>query len=127
MKINTYQFGEIEFDENHVISFSDGIIGFENLKKFILLSQEDGLFFWLTSVDEPEIVFPLFPVKLLVNEYNEIENFEAFGIVKLDKTPSNISINLKAPVYLNQEQRIGYQKIFDDDKYPLNYQLFVEN
>lgn len=127
MKINTYQFGEIEFDENHVISFSDGIIGFENLKKFILLSQEDGLFFWLTSVDEPEIVFPLFPVKLLVNEYNEIENFEAFGIVKLDKTPSNISINLKAPVYLNQEQRVGYQKIFDDDKYPLNYQLFVEN
>ncbi len=127
MKINTYQFGEIEFDENHIISFSDGIIGFENLKKFILLSQEDGLFFWLTSVDEPEIVFPLFPVKLLVNEYNEIENFEAFGIVKLDKTPSNISINLKAPVYLNQEQRVGYQKIFDDDKYPLNYQLFVEN
>lgn len=127
MKINTYQFGEIEFDESMIMQFDDGIIGFENLKKYVLVSQEDGLFYWLTSVNEPEIVFPLFPVRLILNDYAEVENFEAFGIVRLDKDPANVTINLKAPVFLNQEGKVGYQKIFDNDKYPIDYHLFVEN
>lgn len=127
MKINTYQFGEIEFEESMVMQFEDGIIGFENLKKYLLVSQEDGLFYWLTSVDEPEIVFPLFPARLIFGDYPEVDNFEAFGIVRLDKDPANVTINLKAPVYINQEKLNGYQKIYDNDKYPIDYHLFVEN
>lgn len=127
MKITTYQFGEVEFEDSIIITFDEGIIGFENLKKYILLSEEDNLFYWLTSVDEPEIVFPLFPIRLVMTDYPDVEKHESFGIVKLAKNPGDITLNLKAPVFINQESRQGYQKIFDTDKYQMDYQLFVEN
>ncbi|MBI9073192.1 MAG: flagellar assembly protein FliW [Melioribacteraceae bacterium] len=127
MKIRTQQFGEIEFEEEKIIEFKDGVLGFENLTKFLLLTEENSIFFWLTSIEEPEIVFPLFPVSILMEEYPEKENFEAFGIVRLDKEIKNITINLKGPVYISQEQKRGYQKIIDSDKYVIDYQLFVEN
>lgn len=127
MKLSAFQFGEIEFDESMILRFSDGIIGFENLTEFLLITREDELFSWLTSVKEPEMVFPLFPVRLLINEYPETDENVAYGIVRLDKDPSKITVNLKAPIYINAKQMTGYQKIIDSDKYPLNYQLFVEN
>lgn len=127
MKLSAFQFGEIEFDESMILRFTDGIIGFENLTEFLLITREEELFAWLTSVKEPEMVFPLFPVRLLINEYPETEENVAYGIVRLDKDPAKITVNLKAPIYINAKQMTGYQKIIDTDKYPINYQLFVEN
>ena len=127
MKLQTYQFGEVEFDDGSILSFKEGIIGFENLTKYVLLSQDDGLFHWLTSVEEPEIVFPLISARLLMKDYDETVDFEAFGIVKFDKNPANITVNLKAPVYVSQGQKTGFQRIFDTENYPMDYKLFVEN
>ncbi|NLT50040.1 MAG: flagellar assembly protein FliW [Ignavibacteria bacterium] len=127
MKITTKQFGEIEVDEKLIINFKEGILGFENLKKYVLLTEENGIFFWLTSLETPEIVFPLFPLRVLDKDYPQEKNAEAFGIVKLDKEPSKININLKAPVYINQEEKIGFQKVIDNEKFIINYTLFVEN
>lgn len=127
MKISTKQFGEIEVDEKLIINFKDGILGFEELKKYVLLTEENGIFFWLTSLEEPEIVFPLFPLRVLDGDYPQEKEFEAFGIVKLDKEPSKININLKAPVYISQENKSGFQKVIDSEKFPIDYLLFVEN
>ena len=92
-----------------------------------MLTEENGIFFWLTSVDEPEIIFPLFPLRVLDQDYPQEKDYEAFGIVKLDKEPSKININLKAPVYINQVKKAGYQKVIDSEKFPIDYSLFVEN
>jgi len=127
MKIKTSQFGKIEFNEDNVILFNDGILGFEELKKYLLISEKDGLFFWLSSVEQPEIIFPLFAIKLLKENYHQEENYEPYGIVKLDKEPSKITVNLKSPIYIDQKNRVGFQTILDVDKYPIDYQLFVKN
>jgi flagellar assembly factor FliW len=127
MKINTNQFGELEFDENKIINFKEGLIGFENLKNFILLNPQDGLFLWLTSVDEPEIVFPLFPIKALYDDFPNSVGFETFGIVKLDKNIGNITINLLSPVYISEQMKSGYQFILDDDRYSITYKLFKKD
>ena len=37
MKLSTLQFGDIEFTDDLLIKFSDGILGFENLKSFVLI------------------------------------------------------------------------------------------
>lgn len=126
MKIKNQQFGEFEFDENRVFLFKEGLLGFEELKKFLLITEENGLFFWLTSVDEPEIVFPLFPIKSLYDNYPGDKKMEPFGIVKLDKNPVDITINLKAPVYLDVDEKIGLQKIIDSDEYLVDYKLFIQ-
>jgi flagellar assembly factor FliW len=124
MKIKNDYFGEIEFDEKMIVNFSDGIIGFEELKKFLLINNNNGLFLWLTSVDEPEIIFPLFAVDVIYNNYPNEEGYEVFGIVKLDREPENITINLKSPVYINEKIKSGFQRIIDVENYPINYKLF---
>ena len=124
MKITNSHFGEIEYHEQLIVNFSDGIIGFEELKKFLLINNNNGLFLWLTSIEEPEIVFPLFAVNVIYNNYPKEEGFEAFGIVKLDREPENITVNLKSPVYINEKSKSGFQRIIDADSYPINYKLF---
>jgi flagellar assembly factor FliW len=127
MKIYTNQFGEIEFDENMLIEFKDCIIGFEEYKKYLLINSGEELIMWLTSVDEPEIVFPLCSIRILMDEYPEESGSEPFGIVKLDPDPLKITINLKAPVYIDQDKKSGFQKILDEDNLPIDYILFTEN
>lgn len=126
MKIKTLKFDEIEFTDDKILHFDEGLIGFENLKRYLLINEDNSFFYWLTSVDEPEIVFPLFPIRPLFDDYNKIENFEPFGVVKLNQDISKISINLKAPVYLNQNERKGFQRIIDNDSFPFDYKLFKD-
>lgn len=126
MKITTVQFGEIEFDEDMIVHFENGLIGFEELKKFVFIKNDDDLFYWLNSVEKPEIAFPLIGTRIIDEDYPTVENNEAFGVITLNKNPLNITINLKVPVYINQDSKTGFQKILDTDKYPLRYKLFVE-
>lgn len=127
MKIQNEQFGEINFEEDSVIKFEDGLLGFEELKEFLLISEEEGLFLWLTSIDEPEIIFPIFSINVLQEKLETTESYEPFGIVKLDKEPENVTINLKAPVFINQVEKKGYQKLIDNEANVVDYPLFANN
>ena len=126
MKLITQQFGDIEFDEDRIIKFKEGIFGFENLENYLLIKTEDELFNWLNSIEEAEIVFPLFVINALDDGYPQVDGLEAFGIVTLNTDPAKITINLKAPVYIDLNKKTGYQKILDTDKYQIDYHLFVE-
>ncbi len=126
MKINTYQFGEIEYTEDLVINFAEGFFGFENLHKYLFIKTDEELFYWLNSIEQPDIAFPLIGLRIIDENFPVLENNEAFGIVTLNKNPVEVKVNLKAPVYINQNSKSGFQKIIDSDKYPIEYNLFVE-
>ena len=126
MKIKTHNFGEIEFNEDLTIHFNSGILGFEQLKKYLLIKPDDDFFYWLNSIENPEIAFPLVGIRVIDNTFPEEKDHEAFGIVNLNSDVLKITVNLKAPVYLNQNTKTGYQKILDTDKYPVNFNLFKE-
>jgi len=126
MKISTFQFGELEFSEDKIITFENGLFGFEQLKKFLLLKKSDEIFYWLNSVDRPEICFPVVGVRVIDDSYPTVIEHEAFGIVTMNKNPLDITVNLKAPVYINQDRKTGFQKILDSEKFQINYNLFLE-
>jgi flagellar assembly factor FliW len=126
MKITTHQFGEIEFSEDKIINFKAGIVGMEELKKFLLIKTDNELFYYLNSIEQPDIAFPLVGLRILDENFPMIENYEPFGISTLNKDPLKITINLRAPVYINQDDKTGFQKILDDEGYLVNYNLFIE-
>ncbi len=126
MKIKTHNFGEVEFNEDIIINFNSGILGFEQLKKYLLIKADDQFFYWLNSIEDPQIAFPLFGIRIIDDTYPEEKNHEAFGIVNLNSDVLKITVNLKAPVYIDQNTKTGYQKILDTDKYPVNFNLFKE-
>jgi len=42
MRIDTKFFGSVDIEEKNVIDFTDGIPGFENLNKFVILDIDDN-------------------------------------------------------------------------------------
>jgi len=126
MKLKNKQFGEVEFAEENILNFKNGLFGFEELKNFLLIKTENDLFFWLNSIEQPELIFPLVGLRVIDDTYPQSDQNEAFGIVTLNKDPYQTTVNLKAPVYINQDKKEGYQSIIDHDKYSVNYKLFIE-
>ena len=76
MLIQTRYFGEIDVDDEKVITFEDGLIGFENLKKFTLIynneSETSKTVTWLQSLDEPMVAFPALSPCYVMTDYNPV-------------------------------------------------------
>ena len=73
MKINTKVFGEIEIEDDKIIHFPSGIIGFPYLTDFALVHDEEkgvGAIHWLQSVQEPAFALPVMDPLLVQPAYN---------------------------------------------------------
>lgn len=125
-KIISSQFGEITVSDDLIFDFSNGILGFEHLNQFVLISDEDTEpFKWLLSIENPEIVFPLLnPWQIDINydigsEFNQ-EKDAVMVIVTLSDEDGSMSANMKAPIILDVIEQKGKQIILPSDKYSTN-------
>ena len=137
----TRQFGEIEYSEDRVISMPDGIVGFEDQTRFLLLeATEYEPFLLLISVDEPEIGFPLIPAIYADPKYapalppaemkllggtDAANDLAVMLIATIGKSASDTTANLRAPVFINPAKRVGRQVILTDDDYSVRYPLLT--
>ena len=84
--IHTRIFGDIEVDANKIITFDGGIIGFPELKRFMLIhdrENEKKHISWLQSIDEPDFAMPVIDPLKLVEDYNPIVEDELLsGFIK---------------------------------------------
>ncbi|MBF0132704.1 MAG: flagellar assembly protein FliW [Magnetococcales bacterium] len=125
MEIQGTRFGVLEFEENEIIEIADGLLGFPLSKKFLLFPYgQDSSFFWLQSVDEPEIAF------IVVNPFDffadlefsiqdedasalgleNSEDVEVFSLVTIPEgRPEEMRTNLAGPVVVNTGNRRGRQ------------------
>ncbi len=122
-KIRTLHFGELTIEDYHVFLFPNGILGFENLREFVLISDESTLpFKWLINLEEPNIGFPLISPWFLDLDYRPGKQFEGerkvlFAVVTLEDDDGNMTANLKAPIILDVDNQSGEQVILPADKY----------
>ena len=133
MKATTRLFGEIEIEDDKIITLDKGIIGFPDMKHFTLIydneKQERSSIMWFQSMDEPQFALPVVSPSDILTDYNPTVNDELishlgeltdenlFVLVTL-KVPSDIkemTVNLKAPIIINSETKKGGQIIVEDD------------
>jgi len=141
MQLNTKYHGTKEYNEKDVITFNKGIPGFEGLKKFILFSiEENEMFYILHSIENEEIgiiltspftkfknyEFNLNNEKLEVLKINSPEDVLVLSTVTLDSNIENITINLKAPLIINKNEKLGEQIILDNESYLVKQPLTKE-
>lgn len=124
MEISNAQFGTMEYTEDQIIRFEGGLAGFENYKNFLMVQLDFVLFYWLVSIDEPEVVFPLAPINSFMENYHTEYGTIPFGLVTFNSDPTKITVNLRAPLYINNDKKTGYQKLLE--RYKTNYPLFVK-
>ncbi len=142
MVIQTRVFGEIEIDDEKIISFHGGIVGFPDLKKFTLLydAEKTGGIKWLQSLDEPAFAMPVMDPLVVQENYNPVvedELLKPLGELKPEETLvivtvtvpkqlENMSVNLQAPIIINAENKTGCQIILDNEsgKYPVRFMVY---
>ena len=132
MVVNTRLFGEIDVQDDKIITIDKGIIGFPDMKLFTLVfdSEKDSKnIMWLQSLDETAFAMPVMVPNKVVEDYNptiEDELLKPLGNLTPDNTyvlvtvkvPSKIedmTITLKAPIIINTDTLIGGQIIVEDD------------
>jgi len=127
MILRSRSLGEIDVMEDSILYFPDGILGFEELKRYILAEVEEFRpFLWLISVDQPEIGFAISDPQMFHPTRYEVTLSEAdrdvldlqagdtisvFVIVSIGEGGRRITANLKGPVVLNTRNRLGKQVV----------------
>lgn len=143
MKINTVKFGEIDIDEQRIFEFKLPIIGFDELKKFVLLDlNKDKFFKWLQSVEDPALAFPVVSVFNLNIDYSidlpddvieelKIKNVESLLVMNISSIPQDdpqgTTINLLAPIIFNLDEHLAGQVILSGSGYNISFPLFKKN
>lgn len=130
MKCLNRQFGEVEFDQDHVFTFAEGLIGFEHLKRFVLIhDQNSEPFRWLVSIDDEDVSLPMIDPELLVERYNTINAFrdgDIVAVVASLKDPIEEStVNLRSPLVFDARSRTGMQIILPDERFAVQYRFIA--
>lgn len=130
MQIHTSRFGIVEITPEDLITFNEGLLGFNSLRKFVLLDDpNDDIFAWLQSCEEPGIAFPVLEPELFVDNYSydmsksdlialslsSKEGTRAFSIITIPDDPTKMTANLKAPIIINIKTRMGRQCVLQDN------------
>lgn len=130
MLINTSRFGQVDVDESRVITFPKGLLGFPKYKQYVLLEAgEDSYFWWLQSVDLPDLAFvvtdpslfvptyrvPLSPEQLEQMQLGSVDEAQVFVIV--NKRGNMLTGNLQGPLVIRVAQRVGEQLVLSDRRF----------
>lgn len=121
MKWNNVQFGPMEYDEKHVLLFPEGVIGFEENRRFLIVHDEDSEpFRWLVSLDDEELSFPLVELSNSKTEffgkYFSQDNVTLFAVVSIKPEIDDSTINLKSPIVIDTINGSGRQVVLEDDQ-----------
>ena len=143
MILDTVKFGQIEIEEDRIFEFELPIIGFDELKKFIILDpSKDNLFKWLQSVEEPGLAFPIISVSALDYDYSidlsdsvvsslEITNPESLLVMNVTSIPQDnprgTTINLLAPIIFNLDNHKAGQVVLSGSGYDISFPMFKKD
>ncbi len=137
MKIDTSRFGPLDIDGDRLLNFPQGLLGFPDFRQYVLLEAGNPdehhaacpSFWWLQSVDVPDLAFvvtdpllfvptyrvPVHPQQLADFNVNSLD--EAQVLVIVNKQHGTLTGNLQGPLVINLETREGQQLVLSDRRY----------
>jgi flagellar assembly factor FliW len=142
MVAETKFFGTVDIEDEKIIEFPMGIIGFENLKKFALIydseREERSKISWLQSMEEPLMVLPVINPIDIAESYNPIIEDELMKIIgdpadadvliftsmSIPSDITKMTANFKAPFIINTVDRKAMQVIVENEDYPVKYNVY---
>ncbi|HEY8947085.1 MAG TPA: flagellar assembly protein FliW [Polyangiaceae bacterium] len=139
MNIQSRRFGSIEIDEENVLTFPQGIIGFPEESKFVLVPHNAGGFLaWLQSARSPDMALPVVSAHAFGDKYPDVPvepaahaaglgpNLDDMAVLVVLCAPTGqpATVNLLAPIVVNVATRSGAQVILDGSRFTTR-ELFI--
>ena len=138
MQINTVNFGSLEISEDKIITFKEGLPGFPQIHRFAVLEMEElKPFLYLQALDDPPIslfvvnpflVDPSYEFRLTTSDMEDVNSSNAselavYAVATIPDDPSLATLNLMAPIVINDKARCGKQVILHESKYSVRHPL----
>ncbi len=133
MQIATTRFATVKIEPEDIIDFPTGLIGLDGSRRWVLLADgQSDVLGWLQSIQRPEVALAVVSPRRFVPDYQarvyrrELEPLQlrraadAQILVILSQHDEAITLNLKGPLVINLERRLGRQVIVNDDQ-PVQY------
>lgn len=141
MTLQTKVFGEVTIEEEKIITFPGGIVGFPDLIQFALLhDEEDGIetIHWLQSLQEPAFAMPVMDPLLVKEDYNPEVDDELLKIlgdwehdellvlvtVTVPQELEKMTVNLKGPILINGKNRKACQVIVEGEEFKVKFPIY---
>jgi flagellar assembly factor FliW len=136
MDVETTRFGVVSVDENRLITFPAGLLGFTAFKTYALLRpDDDGAFLWLQSLEAPELAFVVTDPGLWIGDYQvpirreqieqlaleSVEGADVFVIV--NRYGEALTANLQGPLVINPANRRGVQLVLADKRWATRHEI----
>ena len=135
------RFGEVMVDPSKAIHFARGLLGIPDRFRFVLVnfpSEKMQQFMLLQSLEEDALSFitlPL-PIENTVLAHADVQmackdlqiaenNLALLMIVSVHRSPTEVrlSINARAPLFIDAERKVGVQYVFQNDTYKIQHML----
>lgn len=142
MVLQTKYFGEIDVMEDRVLHFRSGIPGFEEVKKYILIDNEEegSPFKWLQGVEGAKPAFVIIDPFAVKKDYEinlseevlkeldirEADEVAVYCIVVVPDDISKMTMNLQAPLIINSSKMAGRQLILDTERFGVRHYILEE-
>ncbi len=139
VQLKTKYFGTVDYEQQDIINFPDGLYGFDDEKQFLLLPFEgsDATLLCFQSVSTPALAFVAMNPFSLNPSYTPIlapEELEKMGVTRSEdvcyyvmcvvRDPvSTSTVNLKCPVVVNDITQTGMQVILETKEYNMRHLL----
>ena len=141
MRINTLNFGDLEISQESIITFDDGLPGFSQLRQFVVLDMEDiKPFHYLQALPDddtppialylinPFLVDPSYEFRLTDSDMEALKSKNStemtiYAVATIPADPRYATLNLMAPIVINEKGRRGRQVILHDSKYSVRHPL----
>jgi flagellar assembly factor FliW len=138
VKYTTLRFGDIEVAEDQMITFAHGLPAFEELRQFTIIHEGEGVpFSHLQSLENGDLAFILTSPFLFHSQYelqmpdaviDELgiiseQDVMVWGIVTVAEQLHDATINLLAPIIINNVTKQGKQIILHDTSYTTKHRL----
>jgi flagellar assembly factor FliW len=135
MQIETTRFGQMEIEPDDILFFRQGIFGFEKCRHWVLLADAGNkAVAWLQSIQKPELAVPVVSPRRFLAEYQvrmdpadvqilDLQSADqAYVLAIVGRDNDSLTLNLRAPLVINLDQKTGMQLITTDAQ-PLQYDL----
>lgn len=130
-----------ETKQKNIITFQNGILGFEDVHEYLLYHEDESNVIWSLQAADAEtpsfIVIDPFTVMPGYRPELSAADLAAFGktgfsslcflvIAVIRPELSESVVNLKAPVVIDINTKQARQIILEDSDYPIRYPLFAD-
>lgn len=136
MNVQTTRFGMVEVDRNRIMTFDAGLLGFSSYRRYVLLQPDDeGVFFWLQSVESPELAFVVTDPSLWTPDYEatirreqmeelELGSLESAQIlVIVNKYDQSLTANMQGPIVVNLQNYRGLQLVLAEKRWTTRHEI----